>query len=379
MNLKYLYKYNIQYKGRWFFVMLQLIISITFINWGVHSYISSYKLYKNVLYISQHNDVRIFVNNENESKLRSFYDFIQDLPEVTSIATYLNRTNYIPELKTDTELFFVSNELLSKYHLEPFQSSTDIYISENLNNTNLQKLNLPIADDKKQTVIHREFNIKKNLSSNIILWNGGTTSLQGAIYDKQNFIIAPIQNEQLNGKKYIERMSYNSIITLQKNSSFEQFNSKVNEYLSLNNISAKVYTIEQMIDQIKKQNSTLIFISISLGIILTCLSMIGFIGIIFMSIKKRLTDLAILYIHGSSISKLLLSLFFEFTCQLIIASSISYFISYLLTHLINDTPISLLTFGISSSLFFIIGIIITFFIRNKLSRTELIRSIKEVY
>ncbi|WP_217492545.1 FtsX-like permease family protein, partial [Paenibacillus sp. KS1] len=133
------------------------------------------------------------------------------------------------------------------------------------------------------------------------------------------------------------------------------------------------------IDQIKKQNSTLIFISISLGIILTCLSMIGFIGIIFMSIKKRLTDLAILYIHGSSISKLLLSLFFEFTCQLIIASSISYFISYLLTHLINDTPISLLTFGISSSLFFIIGIIITFFIRNKLSRTELIRSIKEVY
>jgi len=379
MNLKYLYKYNIQYKGRWFFVMLQLIISITFINWGVHSYISSYKLYKNVLSISQHNDVRIFVNNENESKLRSFYDFIQDLPEVTSIATYLNRTNYIPELKTDTELFFVSNELLSKYHLEPFQSSTDIYISENLNNTNLQKLNLPIADDKKQTVIHREFNIKKNLSSNIILWNGGTTSLQGAIYDKQNFIIAPIQNEQLNGKKYIERMSYNSIITLQKNSSFEQFNSKVNEYLSLNNISAKVYTIEQMIDQIKKQNSTLIFISISLGIILTCLSMIGFIGIIFMSIKKRLTDLAILYIHGSSISKLLLSLFFEFTCQLIIASSISYFISYLLTHLINDTPISLLTFGISSSLFFIIGIIITFFIRNKLSRTELIRSIKEVY
>ncbi|WP_139295249.1 hypothetical protein [Paenibacillus sp. NAIST15-1] len=319
------------------------------------------------------------MNNENESKLRSFYDFIQDLPEVTSIATYLNRTNYIPELKTDTELFFVSNELLSKYHLEPFQSSTDIYISENLNNTNLQKLNLPIADDKKQTVIHREFNIKKNLSSNIILWNGGTTSLQGAIYDKQNFIIAPIQNEQLNGKKYIERMSYNSIITLQKNSSFEQFNSKVNEYLSLNNISAKVYTIEQMIDQIKKQNSTLIFISISLGIILTCLSMIGFIGIIFMSIKKRLTDLAILYIHGSSISILLLSLFFEFTCQLIIASSISYFISYLLTHLINDTPISLLTFGISSSLFFIIGIIITFFIRNKLSRTELIRSIKEVY
>ncbi|OPH53329.1 hypothetical protein BC351_05490 [Paenibacillus ferrarius] len=346
--------------------IFQLLVGFLCLFFGFNYIFANEQLNSSVLKLSSLDTVRPVIKSiesPGTDKLNEYYSSLCSNPYVKNVGSflvqdapfkellnnpYLNapdsntgriKIGYVDRLYLQSEVFPVSSgRTLEQNDIKDTPTEEiPILISHNLS------LQFPIGsilssgvpDDRQMTIVFKKFVVIGVLQQNQVFWNGGTTSLDGAILESDAFFIAPIQEEQLYGNQLLDRISTNVLVTLNNINDFDKFKSITQEKMKQLQVTGSISTIKEQLELLKNLRKGPILLSLALSVVLISLSFIGLIGMQLYSVTKRRKEFAIRQALGASPISIILLVFSESALLIGISAVTAIGITYLLIEVVH--------------------------------------------